>query len=261
VALDLDGTLMGADQKIAPAVATAVRSTASAGVRVVLATGRAYPSVRPFQARLGLSGPVICYQGADVRDGMGNQLFLDALPPGALSEAAAIAEGRGDELTFYADDCLYVTAIRHPDEFYERWFGLPRRVVAAWSQVPPRPTKFLLIAGCEAEGDSMAAAWRGAVPGVQIVRSHPLFVEGVAAGVSKAKALGRLATGLGIPRARVMAVGDNENDAEMLAWAGLGVAMGGAPKAVAARADVQAPSLAQDGAAWALRRYLRSGGA
>jgi hydroxymethylpyrimidine pyrophosphatase-like HAD family hydrolase len=42
----------------------------------------------------------------------------------------------------------------------------------------------------------------------------------------------------------------------MIAWAGLGVAMGNASPEAKAVADVIAPSLDADGAAWAIERYV-----
>jgi hydroxymethylpyrimidine pyrophosphatase-like HAD family hydrolase len=52
-----------------------------------------------------------------------------------------------------------------------------------------------------------------------------------------------------------MAIGDSENDASMVAWAQIGVAMGNASPNVKAVADVVAPRQELDGAAWAIERY------
>jgi hydroxymethylpyrimidine pyrophosphatase-like HAD family hydrolase len=53
-----------------------------------------------------------------------------------------------------------------------------------------------------------------------------------------------------------MAVGDNDNDAEMLSWAGLGVAMGGSSPTALAAADETVPPVGEDGAAIALERFV-----
>ena len=46
------------------------------------------------------------------------------------------------------------------------------------------------------------------------------------------------------------------NDISMLRWAGLGIAMANAPENVKAAADVIAPACDEDGAAWAMEKYL-----
>ena len=61
---------------------------------------------------------------------------------------------------------------------------------------------------------------------------------------------------LGIPREETIAIGDGENDISMLRWAGLGIAMANAPENVKAAADVIAPACDEDGAAWAMEKYL-----
>ena len=60
---------------------------------------------------------------------------------------------------------------------------------------------------------------------------------------------------LGVGAGQVMAIGDNENDISMLAFAGLGVAMGNAPEHVKAAADFVTKSNVEDGVAWALGRF------
>jgi hydroxymethylpyrimidine pyrophosphatase-like HAD family hydrolase len=91
---------------------------------------------------------------------------------------------------------------------------------------------------------------------LSIVPSHPILVEGLPRGLNKSVGLAWLAEHLGIARDEVLAVGDNDNDVEMLRWAGVGVAMGNSSPAALAAADWVAPDVSADGAAIALERYL-----
>ena len=90
---------------------------------------------------------------------------------------------------------------------------------------------------------------------MQIVRSHELFIEANPLGVDKGTGLAWLAGHLGVPQSQVMAVGDQDNDAPMVAWAGLGVAMGNGSAACKAAADWIAPPMSKDGAAVAIERF------
>ncbi len=77
-------------------------------------------------------------------------------------------------------------------------------------------------------------------------------------GVNKATALERVRELLGVPRSRVMAVGDGRNDIDMLEWAsaeGRGVAMGQAPEEVRAVANEQTLSDLDDGVAVLLSAF------
>ena len=76
---------------------------------------------------------------------------------------------------------------------------------------------------------------------------------------SKAAGLTALAQQLDIPLAHVMAIGDNNNDIEMLEAAGWGVAMGQASDAVRSIAQAVTTSNVEDGVARAIEQYaLRS---
>jgi hydroxymethylpyrimidine pyrophosphatase-like HAD family hydrolase len=102
---------------------------------------------------------------------------------------------------------------------------------------PPIPTEMAPLARAEFAGRA------------DVTISHPRFLEFVAPGVSKGRAIRWLARRLRIPLAATLAIGDQWNDLEMLAEVGHGTAMPSAPAEVRAAARYLAPSLSDDGAA------------
>jgi hydroxymethylpyrimidine pyrophosphatase-like HAD family hydrolase len=72
----------------------------------------------------------------------------------------------------------------------------------------------------------------------------------------KGGALAALTREWGIPRERVIAVGDNTIDLTMIQWAGLGVAVANAVERLKQAADLIAPSNDDDGVAWVIQNYL-----
>jgi hydroxymethylpyrimidine pyrophosphatase-like HAD family hydrolase len=95
----------------------------------------------------------------------------------------------------------------------------------------------------------LAAAARDAFAGeAEVTISHPKFLEFVAPGVSKGRAVRYLARRRRVPLGAVLAIGDQWNDFEMLAVAGHGAAMPTAPAEVRAVARYIAPPLEDEGA-------------
>jgi 3-deoxy-D-manno-octulosonate 8-phosphate phosphatase KdsC-like HAD superfamily phosphatase len=86
-----------------------------------------------------------------------------------------------------------------------------------------------------------------------------MFLEFLAPGVNKGRAVRYLARRLGVDLRDVLAIGDQRNDIEMLLEAGTGVAMADAPEAVRAVARIVAPPLADEGAAQVLEELLLGG--
>ena len=88
------------------------------------------------------------------------------------------------------------------------------------------------------------------------VRSQPVIYEAMPLGTTKATALSRLATILKIEPSEIMAMGDANNDIEMLQFAGLGIAMGNASDHVKSLANDVTASNEEDGVARAIEKYI-----
>ncbi|HHX42588.1 MAG TPA: HAD family phosphatase [Chloroflexi bacterium] len=257
IALDLDGTLLHEDLTISPRVRRSLACAASAGVRLTLASGRGYPAMRRWANELAITTPLICYQGAVVVDAATCQrIYQRTFGYDTVRAVVAFVRARDLSLTLYVGDEIYVENKRHTDAFYDQWFGLPtHQVDDLLTALPGEPDKFLIV-GEEDALDALRPAVEDAFGDqLQIVRSHRYFLEGLAAGASKGQALAWLAGELGIAREETMAIGDSGNDRSMIAWAGLGVAMGNASEEAKAVADWIAPGIDEDGVAEAIERH------
>ena len=101
-----------------------------------------------------------------------------------------------------------------------------------------------------------AKAYLNSIPAITCVSGGYNNLEFTKAGVDKGVGLGKLAAFLGIPMECTMALGDTENDIEILKAAHIGIAMGNATPAVKAVADDITLSNEEDGVAAAFSKYL-----
>ena len=260
LALDVDGTLIDEEMVIPDQVRQAVTRAQERGVTVTLATGRMFEATLPFARELDIEAPLICYQGGLIQaPDADDPLYRATMDTQVVREALAWREAdHHRHIVLYADDALFVDELRYPESFYRDLLGDNLRCIDDLSSVLNRhdPVKFLFIAE-PLEADEIERAMRRRFEGeMEIVRSHANFVEGNPLGVSKGDALSRLASHLSIPQRRVMAVGDQGNDVPMIAWAGMGVAMGNASPAAKAVADWIAPPFSEYGAAVAIGRFI-----
>jgi Cof subfamily protein (haloacid dehalogenase superfamily) len=261
LALDIDGTIVANDLAILPEVAAAIAAAQARGVRVTLATGRMYGSTLPYAERLGIHDPLICYQGGMIRDPLTREIYEHTTMPGELAAEAIELLGQvGVFVIAYVDERMCVTHHSPEMENYLRWHPEGIEVViapelAGYAIANP-PTKLLFTAPADVVEHEMLRLAGHFGDRLAVIRSHAIFGELTAPGVNKGSALKTLAARLGIPREQVMAIGDHENDLPMIAWAGLGLAMGNAIPVVRETADAVIPSVEEAGVAWAIERYL-----
>ena len=257
IALDLDGTLFGDDLNISRRVFAALELARGRGIRITLASGRAYPAMRRWVEELRVTAPVICYQGAVVADPLTHRrVYTQTFSPKLVPALRDFAHTHGVSMILYVGDEMYVENKLYSEEFYDKWFGIPYHIVSDISApLPADPIKCMFI-GSQEELDRVAPQAQARLGGqLQIVRSHALFLEGLAIGVSKGSALAWVANQLNVVREETLAIGDSDNDREMLSWAGLGVAMGNGTSEAKRVADYIAPSVRDDGVAQVIERF------
>jgi Cof subfamily protein (haloacid dehalogenase superfamily) len=260
LAVDLDGTVMLPGDYIRPAVRDALSEARDQGIRVILATGRMVQSAERYVNDLNLGpGPVICYNGAGVAEVPGRRFwFLETLPDGAARAVVDRALVDDYLLQIYVGQEVWAS---REDARVRRY--VESNHVAIWVRGPhdichwPSPPIKILI---QDRPERLAVLRRDldalGLPGIRLVASQRDYLEVLPAEAGKGRALAKVAERLGIPRSAVAAAGDGENDADMLAWAGFGIAMGQGHPAAKAAADVVAPPVQEDGLAVAIRRYL-----
>jgi Cof subfamily protein (haloacid dehalogenase superfamily) len=263
LACDIDDTLVRFPAPPSPRVARAIRAACDAGLIVILVTGRAFRRARPIAQALDLARPIVCNHGGSIRDAVdGCTPYRKTLPRPLTLEIVTWLQMQEVCLLLFDGDLVYcdcTTGQVVPDfQVYTR--GEYSTYVHDLRSSIPDETEIVLSTSKDHEHlaevyERTQARW-GTV--ARVLFSHPFGLD-VMPKSSKSEALAWLAGHLGVTREEVMAVGDGGNDADMLTWAGLGVAMGDAAPEAKAAAAVIAPPFEQDGLAWAVERYVLTG--
>ena len=214
----------------------------SAGVTVVACTGRPFPGAVPWVTRLGLQGPIVCYQGAEVRTPEGGVLLDHGVPHDLAMEVIRYARERNLHVQAYRDDRLMVEHERPEAHKYAEHAGMEIHVVADLDLAMGPTTPKLVIVSTPAMLEELLPDVRRRWAGrLNAATSTPDYLEFTSVESDKASALRFVTERLGIAQSEVAAVGDGRNDASMIAWAGLGIAVEGSPPEVIAAADRTIP--------------------
>jgi Cof subfamily protein (haloacid dehalogenase superfamily) len=229
------------------------------GVTVTIATGRMYKSARLFAEQLGISEcPLICYNGSMIRKMDGETVSHLRLDMDVARGLLDIFRKRKMYVQAYIDDELYVHDFDDRKYiYYYNNFGVPGHPIGDSIYEPHTPpTKLLaMTSGLEESRGLMRELSEIFGDRLYVTTSNADFVEMMNPEAGKEKCLRRLAGILGVKMENVMALGDGDNDAEMIKMAGVGVAMANARESAKLAADVIAPSNDECGAAWAIEKY------
>ncbi|MBO6640391.1 MAG: HAD family hydrolase [Roseitalea sp.] len=258
IVIDIDRTTLTDDYRLLPEVTAAVGRAQRAGITVCAATARSPGALRPIASELGLIGQCVCLNGAWIgvlgarSDTVLMQSELD------LSHVVRLikkAEEEGLNPCWFTED-MWWTLSEGP---------LVARESRATKSTPSYigdlaeirgPIFKLLILEDPQNGIFAEAVQHEFDCHFDFTRSDTFLIEITQAGVSKRSAVEKLAVSIGYERHRIAAVGDSENDLELIKWSGFGVAMGNATAAVKGAADWVTKSNADAGVAHAIDKIM-----
>jgi len=208
IALDIDGTITLKNGLISTKAILLIRRLESRGIRIVLASGNAFPVLMGLKKYFGCSGVVIAENGAVVGDD--TQLIVNGDPEVGLKAKEAILSKLGDIVR-------------------ESWQNRFRYVDFAFKlRKPSLSRSYVLNAMRRAVGD---------MPYTVVVDSGVAFhVRDIR--VNKGVGLIKAAELMGLTPKDFVAIGDSEVDLEMFEVAGFSVALANAVKELKDRADM-----------------------
>lgn len=254
VALDVDGTLVDASNQMSDAVREAVLAVRDAGIEVVISTGRAIPGVMDTVAKLGLTeglavasngAVVFTYDPVDV---------IHAVTFDASDAVRRVLEQVPDAIVAVEE---IGTGFRVNRPFPEQEFS-GQFVVDDVEQLIAEPVTRVVIRSTDhTPAEFTAIVHDLGLTGTNYFIGYSAWLDLAPEGVSKASGLDVVCERLGLTPADVLAVGDGNNDLEMLRWAGRGVAMGQGPDSLKAVADAVTGGIDEDGLAAELNQYLQ----
>ncbi len=265
--IDIDGTLLNPQKQITPRTMAAVKAAQQAGIIVTLATARRYYNTLPIATELGVDIPLILCDGALIVEHPHDMvLHTHSLQAHIAQQAVDILVDHQIQPVVHHINGSVEETWTGPNEYDNDWVAaylsscpgdLRRMHHSACCTGQPDPLRVVAFASEERvrqlipEISSLPCSWNMTKRGSY--GSAEIGVLGQSC--SKASGVTALTRHLKIPLDQVMAIGDNNNDIEMLQAVGWGVAMGQASDEVKAMADAITASNAEDGVALAIERY------
>ena len=242
LALDIDGTLLNPQFQISEADMSALRRSHACGIEIALVTGRRHDFALPIAQQLGFDLWLISSNGAITRSLQGETFYRDLLPAETCRRLCqAMVEFRGNTVLTFDKRGKGSIVLEHLNEL--------ENSIRRWLEKNLEYIDFVIPVEDALVTDPVQAMFCGPIPRMQqalaALASCPLarqvtvlrteypardlsIVDVLNQGCSKGHALERWARHRSIPQAQVMAIGDNYNDIEMLAFAGYPVIMGNA---------------------------------
>jgi Cof subfamily protein (haloacid dehalogenase superfamily) len=268
IAIDIDGTLLNPEFQISETDLATLRGVHAQGIEVILVTGRRHTFALPIAQQLGFDLWLISSNGAITRSLAGETFHRDLLPEPTCRELVRLMqEFRGQTVLTFDSNGPGTIVIERLDELeasIQRWLEKNMQyiqfVVPIENALTTDPVQAMFCGPVAHMQRVLQALGSCGLPITVLRTEYPgrdlSIVDVLNAGCSKGHALERWVNHRRITREQVMAIGDNYNDIEMLAFAGHSFIMGNASQELRSRGWTLTRSNAESGVAAAIEHVL-----
>lgn len=239
IAIDLDGTLLDSKKRIPEENVILIRKLVAAGYQVVIATGRRYYSAKKMTEALGGHFVILANNGNIVRSTDDDKLIISKfLDTEAYKDLLTEAEDSGLKGIIHVDmftqgidmvlekDDESSEHLKYITEGDKRYLLLPKKELLKLDRVLAvvYPGKSSILKDFRSRIDlKYPDRYNSHV--LENINIAEAMYEAMNPGGSKWKTLFEYALLNGINREEIMAIGDDNNDVEMILNAGIGIAM------------------------------------
>ena len=261
IVFDIDGTIQDSNHNLHPYTKNVLMKLHNARIPFTLATGKNLPAVKPLAEDLKIKLPLILSNGCVLQTVEGQELEKHVLPIEIVLKVINICEEGGWDLAIYLDEGIHIKQMNHNLELLID-YGSPGLIeIGEWSKIAGRfgeVHKCLVVERSSPDEVFKLEKVYETELGDKVEYCHTLpgMLEVMPKGVTKLKAVQRLAEMLGIRMEEVMTFGDGDNDAEMLVGAGLGVSLENGSDLAKASANLTIASSDENGPAKFLDELL-----
>ena len=267
IILDMDGTLLNSKNEVSEENRCILEKAVKKGIKVAIATGRIFTSARGFAELLGIYTPIIACNGALIRNYSDLEVIYNN--PISWEDTAKIIEVcNKHNLYFHIYDIenLYVEEerISYLELYYWKERNRENEKISIVevqdmggfiASTKVEALKFVIVDE-DPEKLKHIRQELESIHNIDVDKSWYNNLEVMNKGVSKGKAIKKLADFLKVPKEKIIAFGDNYNDLSMKDYVGTFVAMGNSEELIKEKADYITTTNDEDGVAEGIKKIV-----
>ena len=257
VVTDIDGTIYSPQIGITKEVKDCIRNLIDNGVHVAIATGRNFGSTKTIADEIGIKCPLICYQGGLINTYDGKTIDVKYVEEEPARKIVKELRDRCIHMNVYIEDVLFVENDNDYIKDYVGDKGIHYFKVDSFDELDfSKLNKILAIDKDTELIENLIKELQEKYPELYVVKSTSIFCEIANKEATKGNAIKLLANKLGFTEQEVLAIGDQNNDIEMVVTAGIGVAMGNGTEEIKSKADYITDTVLNNGFVKAIDKFV-----
>ncbi|MGB3368521.1 MAG: Cof-type HAD-IIB family hydrolase [Acidaminobacteraceae bacterium] len=263
---DLDGTLLNSKKEISNDNKEIITKLGDVGIIFGIATGRIYPAAKIYAKELNLNSPIICCNGALVVDPRNDHAVIsNAINNSKVKEIVNIIKKYDVYFHFYTIDTIYAERSEYIIEYFKELSKGKAEDEKVKTVINSSVTDLItedmqifkvgVFVDDSKKSNEMIEELQQ-IEDISAYKSLGHIFDIVAEGVDKGRALEQLGELLNVKREEIMVFGDNENDINMIKYAGMGIAMENSKDDVKAVSNYIAKTNDEDGVFYGVKNFI-----
>lgn len=262
VAIDMDGTLLNSDKKVSERNRQAIKEATDKGAMVVISTGRGFAGIEKYLDDLGLNKNgqyALTMNGGAAYDCFTKKnITRIGLEHSDTLKVYNMNKKLGLKIQVYTLDKCLALEENEFTRFERELIGTDIKILEEFNDIHKHNDimKVILLEEPSVLDEKMKNIPSEIKEQYNFVKSLPMSLEVLNKNCNKGLGLKELIKTLGLKKEEVMAIGDEENDYEMIQFAGLGVAMGNANEKIKGIANYITDTNDNDGVAKVIEKFI-----